>query len=152
MFTACLCLFINHYLPCDEVIVHVLSSHLTTSHLSTGRSPWAHWSLPDRQGQPGGAASPIHLSWPQAWVGALQWICADHEELHPHSDRRQARVVSCFLSLSSLSICRLWGQFANVSSQATRCTRLGVYLLPLTSVISGTPIHLVCSSCDLFLA
>ena len=69
--------------------------------LSTGSSSGAHRSLPDGQGQPGGPASSVHLPWPQARVGALQRVCADHQELHPYSVGRQARVVSYFHLLTS---------------------------------------------------
>ena len=63
-----------------------------------GGSPWEEWSLSDCQGQPGGAAPPKHLSRSQTRVGALQRVCAHHQELRPHLHWHQARVVSMLLS------------------------------------------------------
>ena len=61
--------------------------------LRTGGSPGAHRTLPDGEGQPGGAAAPVHRAGPQAGVGALQRVRAHLQELHPHVHRRQTRVV-----------------------------------------------------------
>lgn len=61
--------------------------------VKAGCSSGAHRPLPDREGQPGGAAAPFHRAGPQARVGAVQRVCAHHQELHPHVHRRQTRVV-----------------------------------------------------------
>lgn len=62
--------------------------------LRTGRSPGTHRPLPDGEGQPSRTAAPLHCAGPQAGVGALQRVCAHHQELHPHVHRHQAGVVS----------------------------------------------------------
>ena len=41
-------------------------------------------SLSDSEGQPGGTAPPVHRSGPQARMGAVQRVCAHHQELHTH--------------------------------------------------------------------
>lgn len=61
--------------------------------LETDRSPGAHRPLPHGEGQPSRPAAPLHRAGPQARVGALQRVCAHHQELHPHVHRRQTRVV-----------------------------------------------------------
>lgn len=60
----------------------------------TDCSPGAHRPLPDREGQPSRTAAPLHRAGPQTGVGALQRVCAHHQELHPHMHRHQTRVVS----------------------------------------------------------
>lgn len=50
----------------------------------SGCSPGAHRPLSHGEGQPGGPVAPFHRTGPQARVGSLQWVCADHQELHPH--------------------------------------------------------------------
>lgn len=63
-----------------------------------GGSFGAHRSLPHSERQPGGPAAPIHSPGPQAWVGALQWVCSHHQELHPNLHRYQTRVVCALMS------------------------------------------------------
>lgn len=61
--------------------------------LVIGGSPWTQRRLLDNQRQPGGVPAPLISAGPQARMGHLQRVCADHQKLHPHRDRNQARVV-----------------------------------------------------------
>ena len=45
------------------------------------------------QGQPGRRLAPVDGAGPQARVGAVQRVCADDQELHPHGDGRARRVA-----------------------------------------------------------
>ena len=74
----------------------------------TGSSSWEDWPLLDREGQPGSPAPSIHVSGSQTWMGVVQWVCADNQELHPHSYWHQGGVVSnvkvfCVWNLGSWS-------------------------------------------------
>ena len=51
-------------------------------------------TLSHREGQPSGPVEPQHVPGPQARVGALQRVRADHQELHQDLHRRQARVAN----------------------------------------------------------
>lgn len=63
-----------------------ISLMLDLSH-PPGGSHRVHRPLPHSEGQPGGAAAPVHLSGPQAGFGA------QYSELHSHVHRRQTGVV-----------------------------------------------------------
>ena len=56
----------------------------------SGSSPGEDRPLLDSEGQPGGTAPSFHSTGPQARVGFVQRVCADHQELHPHRHRHQA--------------------------------------------------------------
>lgn len=98
--------FILHL--CLARVHHRFSVHLFFPLLGAGGSFRTHRSLPHCQRQPSGPTAPVYSFRPQAWVGALQWICPHDQELHSHLHRHQTRMVcvqyfKCSLLLAKIS-------------------------------------------------
>ena len=58
----------------------------------SGGPPWTRRTLHNHQRQPARYASSVNLPRSQAWVGHLQWVRFDDEELHSNLHRRQTWV------------------------------------------------------------
>lgn len=91
--------FVDSLPSCWSQFVFFLRFH------SAGGSFGAYRSLPHSKRQPSGPAAPIYSPGPQARMGALQWICPHHQELHTNLHRHQTRVVSVQRFPTSLHIC-----------------------------------------------